>query len=361
MVSGEVKREFDINPYSFALNTSRTLAPTEYYKRNYAPFNIFHELENNYIDLNVADLKFQSSLNWKILPGLEAGFLAAIKYQASTQEHNIKDKSNQAEAYRAGIFPANATIRDKNPLLYTDPNDPGAFPVTILPVGGIYDRTAYSLLGIDARATISYNTAINDTHIINFFAGMETGSADRNKAWARGWGYQYDNGGVPFYDYNVFKQGKEEGADYYSNAWTYTRDVAFFSSATYSYKGRYTANATGRYEGSNKLGKSTSSRWLPTWNIAGAWNVHEEKWFNRIFNPILSHASLKASYSLTADRGPSFVTNSQVVYKTKSPWRPTAGVSESAIYIEDLENSELTYEKKNEFNVGTSLGSNHRG
>ena len=30
VVSGEVKRDFDINPYSYALNTSRTLAPNEY-------------------------------------------------------------------------------------------------------------------------------------------------------------------------------------------------------------------------------------------------------------------------------------------------------------------------------------------
>lgn len=35
-VTGEVKREFDINPYSYALNTSRTLDPDEFYTRNYA-------------------------------------------------------------------------------------------------------------------------------------------------------------------------------------------------------------------------------------------------------------------------------------------------------------------------------------
>ncbi|HLP04594.1 MAG TPA: SusC/RagA family TonB-linked outer membrane protein [Paludibacter sp.] len=356
VVSGEVKREFDINPYSFALNTSRTLDSSVYYRRNYAAFNIFHELENNYIDLNVSDLKFQGELNWKILPGLEAGFLTAIRYQASSQDHHIKDKSNQAEAYRAGISPPDATIRDRNPLLYTNPDEPGTFPVTILPVGGIYDRTAYSLLGVDTRATVSYNTSISDTHILNFFGGMETGLADRNKTWARGWGYQYKNGGIPFYDYNLFKQAEEEKADYYSNAWTYTRDVAFLGLVTYSYKGLYTVNATGRYEGSNKLGKSPSARWLPTWNLSGAWNAHEESWFKEKFSPALSHAMLKASYSLTADRGPSFVSNSDVVYKTTTPWRPTAGVAESEIYIEALENRELTYEKKHELNLGLSLG-----
>lgn len=57
VVSGEVKRDFDINPYSYALNTSRALDANEYYTRNYAPFNIMHELDNNYIDLGVTDIR----------------------------------------------------------------------------------------------------------------------------------------------------------------------------------------------------------------------------------------------------------------------------------------------------------------
>ena len=42
-VSGAVTRSFDINPYSYALNTSRTLDPNMMFSRNYAPFNIFKE------------------------------------------------------------------------------------------------------------------------------------------------------------------------------------------------------------------------------------------------------------------------------------------------------------------------------
>lgn len=356
VVSGEVKRDFDINPYSFALNTSRTLDPKEFYTRNYAPFNIFYELDNNYINLNVTDIKFQSDITWKIKRGLEANVLAAIKYQTSSQEHHIRDNSNQANAYRAGIFPEDATIAERNPLLYTDPDNPNEPPISVLPVGGIYNRTAYTMRGVDFRASLNYNTSINDTHIINYFGGMETSAIDREKVWFRGWGMQYDNGGIPFFDPKVFKQSKEENSEYYSNIPTFTRNVAFFSSATYSYQGRYTINGTARYEGSNKLGKSRSARWLPTWNISGAWMAHEEDWFKPDLGNIFSFASLKTSYSLTADRGPDFVTNSQIVYKSKTPWRPTASVSESAIYIESPENSELTYEKKHEFNIGTSLG-----
>lgn len=46
-VSGEVSRDFDINPYSYAVNTSRTLDAHTFYTRSYAPFNILHELGNN--------------------------------------------------------------------------------------------------------------------------------------------------------------------------------------------------------------------------------------------------------------------------------------------------------------------------
>lgn len=351
-VNGEVKRDFDINPYSYALNTSRALDPDTYYTRNYAEFNILHELENNTMDINLADLKFQAEMKWKPVKGLELSALGAVKYQATSQEHNISDFSNQAMAYRT--MPTTA-IRDKNPFLYTDPDNPYAIPITVLPQGGIYERRDNSMLAYDFRGALSYNTVLNDIHIINLYAGTEINEVNRHETWFRGWGLQYSMGEIPFYAYEVFKKGKEEGTDYFTMDNTHSRNVAFFGNLTYSYKGRYTLNGTLRYEGSNRLGRSTSSRWLPTWNISGAWNIHEEKFFENL-KPAFSHATLKASYSLTADRGPSWVTNSRVVIASYNPWRPSSGVSESGLKISNLENSELTYEKKHEWNLGLDLG-----
>jgi hypothetical protein len=125
---------------------------------------------------------------------------------------------------------------------------------------------------------------------------------------------------------------------------------------TYSYKGRYTINGVIRYEGTNKLGKSMKARWLPTWNVSGAWNAHEESWWEPTFGNAWTYASLKASYSLTADRGPSWVTNSLAVFQSYSPYRPNTNASETGIQLYDLENSELTYEKKHELNIGVALG-----
>jgi len=357
LVRGEVKRNFDINPYSFALNTSRTLDPSTYYKRNYASFNIFNELKNNYINLNISDLKFQGDLNWKAFKGLELNALTSVRYQNTAKEHLIKDNSNQALAYRAGIDPEDETIRYSNPYLYTNPDDENAIPETVLPEGGIYFRDDYSILQLDFRAKATYNKAFGgeEQHIINIFAGAESNFTDRNSVNFQGWGYLYDDGGVTFVDYKLFKQQKEENGTYYGNSWAYTRSLAGFASTIFSYDSRYTINLTGRYEGTNKLGKSRKSRWLPTWNVSMAWNMHEEGFFSAL-KPALSHFTLKTSYSLTADRGPSYVTNAQPIYRSFSPWRPLTTVSENATMLEDIENSELTYEKKHELNIGADIG-----
>lgn len=353
VASGEVTRDFDINPYSYALNTSRTLDPSADYVANYAPFNILRELNNNSIELNVIDAKFQGELKWKIIPELEISALGSIRYQTSSQEHNVLDDSNQAIAYRSGLD--DATIRKENSWLYTNPDNPYALPISVLPEGGIYRRQDRKMLGLDFRTTFSWNHLFFEKHITNLFGGMEINDLQKSYSSFQGWGMQYAMGEIPSYVYQFFKQGIESGEKYYSLSHSQTRSVAGFANATYSYDGRYTVNGTFRYEGTNRMGRSRSSRWLPTWNLSGAWNVHEEGFFKAL-QPTLTNLTLKASYSLTADRGPADVTNSQAIIRSFSPYRPFADIQETGLYIEDLENSELTYEKKHELNLGIDIG-----
>jgi len=352
-VMGSVKRDFDINPYSYALNTSRTLDADEFYTRNYAPFNIFHELDNNYIDLNVNDLRVQGRIDYRPLNNnkLKLSFLLAAKTNSSSQEHNIKDDSNQAQAYRAM---GTTAIRDANPFLYkNDPDNIYAQAVTVLPYGGIYQRTDNRMFGWDTRFTLAYNDVFNQDHIVNFLAGMETNSYDRKTTWFRGWGLQYKKGEVPLYAYKVFKQGAEQGTNYFTMDNTHTRQAAFFGTATYSYKGRYSLTGTLRYEGSNYLGHANSARWMPTWNVSGVWNAHEEKWWDKTFNTIWTNATMRLSYSLTGDRPA--ITNALPIFTSKNPWRPLSSLQESGMDMR-LGNPSLTYEKKHEFNMGFDFG-----
>jgi len=349
-LTGEVSRDFDINPYSYSLTSSRTLDPNEYYIRNYAPFNIKHELDNNYMKYDVVDMKYQAELKYRPITKVELSVLGAYKFSTTTQAHNITEQSNMAMAFRAMD---DATMRDANPWLYLDPDVPNSLKVSVLPRGGFYRETKYKMNSWDFRATAAYNDVYNDIHILNLYGGMEVNTVDRNRSYFNGVGMQYEMGMLPSYDYRFFKQSSEENSPYYSLTNGYSRESSFFGTATYSYKRRYTINGTFRYEGSNLLGKARSARWLPTWNISGAWNAHEETWFKNLA-PTLTHATLKASYSLTGDKPA--VTNSMVIIQSYNPYRPFSSDIESGLQIYSFANPELTYEKKHEFNLGADLG-----
>lgn len=349
-VTGAVSRDFDINPYSYALNSSRTLDPNEYYVRNYAPFNIKNELDNNYMDYDIVDLKYQAELKYKPISKVEISVLGAYKFSTTTMDHRIKENSNQAMAYRAMD---DATMRDANSWLYLDPDVPNSLRQTVLPRGGFFRETKYKMNSWDFRATASYNDVYNDRHILNLYGGMEVNNVDRSSTYFNGVGMLYDMGMLGSYDYKYFKQASEENSMYYSLSNGYSREASFFATATYSWKGRYTFNVTGRYEGSNRLGKARSARWLPTWNVSGAWNIHEEPWFEKL-RPALSHATFKTSYSLTGDKPA--ITNAESIFQSFNPWRPFSADKESGIEVYSFANPDLTYEKKHEFNLGLDLG-----
>ena len=352
-VSGQVTRDFDINPYSYAINTSRALDPNTFYTRNYAPFNIHNELANNYMDLDVVNLKFQAELKYKPIRQLELAALGAYNYSVATRTHMIKENSNQSMAFRAMD---DATMRDNNPFLYQDPDVPNSLKYSVLPEGGFYRTYKNVMNSKNFRATASYNDAFgqDEEHIVNVFGGMEVNDIERNANYFNGVGMQYEMGMLGAYDYHYFKQASEENNMYYEVSNSYERNVAFFGTATYSWKHRYTITPTIRYEGSNQLGRSLKARWLPTWNISGAWNAHEESWFADTFKNILNHATLRLSYSLTGDKPA--VNNAMVIIESVNPWRPFASDKETALDIQQFGNPDLTYEKKHEFNVGVDLG-----
>jgi hypothetical protein len=357
VVTGEVKRDFDINPFSFAMNTSRCLDPNISYTRFYSPFNIFNELENNYNDIDVHELMFRAELEYKPIKTVTLSGLVSTRLSQTRRQHNVMDNSNQANAYRAGVDAQddNSTIRYSNPLLYTDPDNELALPESVLPEGGIKYQYDDKMRSNNYRFMAEYRDVYNDVHVVNALIGTELSTVRRTATTWTGWGYQYNNGGIVYTPYLWLKQRNEENTDYFSESFTQTNTLAYYTQAVYSFDQRYTINGTFRYEGTNRLGKSRSSRWLPTWNISGSYDMYNEK-FMENFHSWLSQLKLRVSYSLTADTGPSYVTNAMAIYKTKNTWRPFTSAAESQIYIADLSNTELTYEKKHEFNVGVDFG-----
>lgn len=353
-ISGQYSRDFDINPFSYALNTSRTMRARHadgtpfFYQRNYAPFSIINELNENNIHLNMIDTKLQAELHYNPFKSLELSAIGSIRYVKSTTESRITEKSNQAMAYRAA---QDGYVIENNSKLYKDPDNVNAYPKIILPAGGFYNTKDDFLRSYYWRATANFNKTFDDTHIVNILVGNEIKAADRTRRGADGYGLQFYKGSKPFTDYRMLKHIIEGGDNYFFLTNTYDRFVAFFGTASYSYMGRYTLNLTGRYDGSNLLGKALSARWLPTWNTSASWNIHDT------FMPhekSVSRLLLRGTYGLTASMGPA--RNSLPVFYNGRTFRGLAPNDEPYTYIKDLENKNLTWEKQHETNIGLDLG-----
>lgn len=352
-VSGQYERDFDINPFSYALNTNRALTAfdengeREYFTRNFAPFNVLTELENNRLKINVIDLKLQGDATYKFTPHLRYEFIGAIRYVRSTREQEVTENSNMANAYRAA---GTAEIRRNNPYLYQDPENPGAEKVVVLPYGGFYNRVEDQLLNFDVRNSLSYARKFggNEEHDVNLLVGQQIKYADRQNASSNGYGYQYDNGGTATPDFEILKQMIEQNFPYYGMTKDFDRFAAFYFNAQYTYNDKYNFYGTVRYDGSNRLGASPRARWLPTWSFGGAWNVNEEAFLRDV--EAVNYLKLRASYGLTASMGPA--TNSNVVLRNENIHRPFISDVETVIYIEHLANDQLTWEKNYTGNIG---------
>jgi hypothetical protein len=140
-----------------------------------------------------------------------------------------------------------------------------------------------------------------------------------------------------------------QGIDIYEVATDRERFAGFFLNGAYSFKEKYVFNGTVRYDGSNRLGKSNAARYLPTWNVSAAWNLDRESFINVSWLELLK---LRATYGLSANLGPN--TSALLNLRSDVTLRPTD--IESYLYIQDLENSDLTWEKLKEFNVGVDFG-----
>jgi TonB-linked SusC/RagA family outer membrane protein len=350
-ITGRYRRDFDINPLSYALNTSRSIRPydsdgnLEYFRRNYAPFNILEELRLNYININVADLSTQADFNYKIRDNITFRSTIQGRYATTKREHVIHEKSNQAEAYRADDT---QYIQEANPLLFRDPDNPGSQPQVVLPEGGFNNVNEDELKNFYIRNSIDWNHTIG-VHEINILAGQEIRSTDRRSRRIDGIGVVYENGGVVNIDPKIIEFLNRQGITTYELGVDRERFAGFFLNGGYTYQGKYVFNGTARYDGSNRLGKSRNARYLPTWNVSGAWNIDRESFINLSW---LSYLKLRATYGLSANLGPN--TSALLNIRSALTLRPTD--TETYLYIQDLENQNLTWEKLKELNVGFDYG-----
>jgi TonB-linked SusC/RagA family outer membrane protein len=352
-ITGRYSRNFDINPLSYALNTARSIRPydddgnPEFFRRNFAPFNILQELDLNFIDIRVVDLASQIDFEIKPMADFSINGAFQARYANTNRDHTVHEKSNQAEAYRADDT---QFIQEANNLLFRDPNNPGLNPVVVLPVGGFKYLDQSELLNFFGRISGEWSKNLNNIHDINIFGGTEMRYSNRNTTSSTGLGVVYESGGVVITDPNIIEFFNLQNISVFSLEELRDRFLGFFLNGGYAYKSKYIANFTARYDGSNQLGNSDQARYLPTWNVSGAWNLDQES-FMENFN-FLNYLKLRATYGLSGNLPPE--SSALLNLQSAVTIRPTD--VEPYLFIQDLTNTELTWEKLKEFNVGIDFG-----
>ncbi|MTI39860.1 SusC/RagA family TonB-linked outer membrane protein [Fulvivirga lutimaris] len=352
-LTGRYNRSFDINPFSYALNTARSIRPyddngdLEYFRRNYAPFNIINELDRNFIDINVVDLSAQTDFEFTPIKDISIKGVLQGRFASTERDHTVHEKSNQAEAYRAN---QTQFIQNANNLLFPDPDNPGLNPKVVLPQGGFKYLDQSQFLNFFSRISAEWNRTFNSDHEVNVLAGQEVRLTNRSSNSTTGIGVIYESGGIVVTDPDIIEFFNQQNIDYFSLNEEKDRFIGLFLNGGYAYKGKYIGNFTARYDGSNQLGESDNARFLPTWNVSGAWNAHEESFLQGI--NFLDLLKLRATYGISGNLPPqaSAILNLQADVTV----RPTD--VEPYLFIQNLTNSELTWEKLNELNLGLDFG-----
>ncbi|CAE7842843.1 susC [Symbiodinium microadriaticum] len=303
-ITGQFSRSFDINPLSYSLNTARSMRAfdengnREYFRRNFTPFNILDELEYNFIDINVADVSAQTDFEVTPYENLQFKGVFQARYASTKREHTVNENSNQAEAYRAN---QTQFIQDANNLLYTDPNNPGLNPVVVLPQGGFSYLDQTDLLNVFSRVSGEWSKNINTVHDINVLAGQEIRFTNRAETSATGIGVIHESGGIVITDPKIIEFFNSQNIDYYNLREFKDRFIGWFFNGGYAYQSKYIANFTVRYDGSNQLGRTQRARYLPTWNVSGAWNVSNESFMDFSF---LDELKIRSTYGVSGNLPP---------------------------------------------------------
>jgi len=352
---GSFERDFDINPFSYALGTSRTLRPyrddgeREYYRNNWASFNIFNEYENNQMRIGVQDLKVQAEASYSILQELEVRALLSARQATTSTLHSVGEGSNLVQAFRANETP---WVAQQNIYLLHNKDNPLAQPTVALTHGGVLNKTEVNLKSYLARLALDYDKRFDD-HDLKGFAFAEVRQTERTNNPFTGYGIQYNKGNQVYTPPAIFEKLFQENTPYFALRQRDERGVTFSLNGTYGYKGRYIANAVLNYEGSNTSGRGARALWLPTWNVGVKWNIDQEAFIKdkRTF----SRLALRASYGLTAKMNEEAINANSIytggiVNRNQYEWR------EDKLSIQHLENRDLTWEKMYELNIGLELG-----
>ncbi len=124
---------------------------------------------------------------------------------------------------------------------------------------------------------------------------------------------------------------------------------SYFARATYSYKNKYLATVTGRYDGSSKFGANTKYGFFPSGSVA--WRILEEDFMDNVKS--MSNLKLRLSAGQTGNQEiGSYVTQTFVGSTNVA----LGDAVYPGLYPSSMGNPDLKWETTTQYNVGVDIG-----
>lgn len=188
---------------------------------------------------------------------------------------------------------------------------------------------------------LTYNKVIG-VHRLNAMAGLSWQERTSNYDRSYTEGFSDD-----FFEWNNMGAGTTPSTPESNyNKWAMN---SYFLRLGYTFKDKYSATVTGRYDGSSKFGKNNKYAFFPSAGLA--WNVSQENFLKN--SETISNLKLHTSYGLT---GNSEIDPYQSLASVESGTLLLDGSRSAYSYINSIANPDLKWEKTAQFDLGFNLG-----
>ena len=185
-----------------------------------------------------------------------------------------------------------------------------------------------------SSSTLNFNKSFGN-HNVSAMVGWE---AERER---------YKHTRIGKVDFSYMGATESVLASTFDDGYSYSREsglLSFLSSVNYDYNGKYFITGTFRRDASSKLSKET--RWGNFWSVSGSWKFSNENFAKEL--PWLNDGKIRGSYG-TSGTLPSNYFGYMATYNY------TKYGDGGASYPSNVANTELTWEKNKNWNIGLDL------
>ena len=373
-LNGSIRNSYGyagVNPYSYAMNTSRALPLYEengeraYYSQYYGyiynrklgdynqySYNVLNELENTYSTNCGTMFNASANISYKILSWLTYQGTANMSLNTNNSESFLGEKSSQVETqYRGYAYGTEEVGSEK-------------YNAALLPHGGVLKQATLQSVSYSTSHRLQFAKEFDENNRLNVMLGMEvrssTGVSDGNTAW----GYLPERGEKlmqPTLPQNfkpintdveiglgVFEQLYNRSA--WSKTSTVTNYMSFFGIAAYSFMNRYVINLNVRSDASNRFGQDVNKQFDPTWSAGIAWKVAQEPFMIK-YVPWLDQLNIRATYGIQGNVVNSISPDLIVSYGPGM----LSSYNEYYLLISSLPNKQLKWERTKSANLGADI------